>query len=142
MAHKIGAEFHVTHGLANAILLPYVIKFNSTNKPTKQGCFPQYKRPEAKTRYAKVADLLNLGGKTEDEKVDRLIKAIQDLMKELNVPMSFKELNIDKDQFYKVIDTLSEKAFDDQCTGANPRYPLISEIKQMYIDAFEGNEIK
>lgn len=142
MAHKIGAEFHVTHGLANAILLPYVIKFNSTNKPTKQGCFPQYKRPEAKTRYAKVADLLNLGGKTEDEKVARLIKAIQDLMKELNVPLSFKELNIDKDQFYKVIDTLSEKAFDDQCTGANPRYPLISEIKQMYIDAFEGNEIK
>ncbi len=141
MAHKIGGEFHVTHGLANAILLPYVIKFNSTDKPTKQGCFPQYKRPEAKTRYAAVADLLNLGGKTEDEKVELLIKAIIGLMDELNVPKSFKELGISKEQYYAKIDELSEKAFDDQCTGANPRYPLISEIKQMYIDAFEGNPV-
>lgn len=139
MAHKIGAEFHIAHGLANAIMMPHVIRFNATDKPTKQGAFAQYKCPEAITRYAMVADMLQLGGKTEEEKVQKLIDAIEGLKKELDIPSSIKELGVSEKVFYAKLDELSEKAFDDQCTGANPRYPLISEIRQMYIDAYEGN---
>ncbi|MCK5834577.1 MAG: iron-containing alcohol dehydrogenase, partial [Lentisphaeria bacterium] len=139
MAHKIGAKFHIAHGLANAIMIPYVIKFNATDKPTKQGAFAQYKSPEALTRYAMVADMLQLGGNTESEKVDKLIEAIEALKKELNVPSSIKACGVTKKEFMACVDELSEQAFDDQCTGANPRYPLIREIKAMYLDAFEGN---
>ncbi len=139
MAHKIGAKFHIAHGLANAIMIPYVIKFNATDKPTKQGAFAQYKSPEALTRYAMISDMLNLGGTSEADKVKKLIEAIETLKKKLNIPSSIKETGVSKELFMAEVDQLSEDAFDDQCTGANPRYPLISEIKQMYLDAFEGN---
>ncbi|MCP3967238.1 MAG: bifunctional acetaldehyde-CoA/alcohol dehydrogenase [Lentisphaerae bacterium] len=138
MAHKLGAEFHVPHGLANAILISDVIKFNATNKPTKQGTFSQYKCPEAKTRYADIATFLSLGGNTEDEKVEKLIEAIEGLKAKLDIPKSLKDYGIQKKNFEAKVDELSEKAFDDQCTGANPRYPLISEIKELYLKVYNG----
>ncbi|UDQ99374.1 bifunctional acetaldehyde-CoA/alcohol dehydrogenase [Lentisphaerota bacterium WC36G] len=140
MAHKLGAEFHIPHGLANALLINDVIKFNATNKPTKQGLFPQYKAPEAIVRYAAIADYLGLGGNTNEEKVEKLIQAISDLKAELDIPNSIKEAGVSEADFMAKVDYLSEQAFDDQCTGANPRYPLITEIKDLYIDAFNGKK--
>ncbi|MGL5576253.1 MAG: bifunctional acetaldehyde-CoA/alcohol dehydrogenase, partial [Sarcina sp.] len=133
MAHKLGAEHHIPHGIANALLINQVIKFNAVDNPRKQAAFPQYKYPNAKWRYAQVADYLGLGGKTEDEKVNNLIKAIDELKAKLNIPTSIADAGVKKEAFFATLDKLSEEAFDDQCTGANPRYPLISEIKQMYI---------
>ncbi len=138
MAHKLGAAFHVPHGLANAMILVETIKFNAVDDPTKQGTFPQYKYPEAKARYAEMADMLNLGGKNDDEKVANLIKAIEELKAKLDIPKSLKEMGIDEAEFLAKVDELSEKAFDDQCTGANPRYPLISQLKEMYLRIYYG----
>ncbi len=137
MAHKLGALFHVPHGLANALLITNVIKYNSTDVPKKQATFPQYKYPIAKERYSKIADYLNLGGKTPDEKVEKLIKAIENLKNELNIPKNIKDAGVDENDFNAKIDLMSELAFDDQCTGANPRYPLISEIKALYLETFK-----
>lgn len=137
MAHKLGAEHHVPHGIANGLLINEVIKFNAVDNPRKQAAFPQYKYPNAKWRYARIADYLQLGGKTEDEKVEFLIKAIDELKAKLNIPMTISEAGVSKEKFYATLDHMSEQAFDDQCTGANPRYPLISELKQMYINVFE-----
>lgn len=142
MAHKLGAEHHIPHGVANALLINEVIKFNVADDPKKQAGFPQYKYPNIKMRYARIADYLNLGGNTEDEKVDLLIKAINELKKKINIPMSIKEYGISKENFYRNLDDMCEQAFDDQCTGANPRYPLISEIKEMYINSFDLEEAK
>lgn len=139
MAHKLGAEHHIAHGVANAVLINHTIKFNAVDNPRKQAAFPQYKYPNAKWRYAKIAEYLNLGGNTEDEKVDNLIKAIEELKAKVGIPANIAECGVSKQAFYASLDKMSEEAFDDQCTGANPRYPLISEIKQMYINAFEGN---
>lgn len=139
MAHKLGAEYHIAHGVANAVLINHTIKFNAVDNPRKQAAFPQYKYPNAKWRYAKIADYLNLGGNTEDEKVDNLIKAIEELKAKVGIPANIAECGVSKQAFYASLDKMSEEAFDDQCTGANPRYPLISEIKQMYINAYEGN---
>jgi acetaldehyde dehydrogenase / alcohol dehydrogenase len=136
MAHKLGGEFHVPHGLANAMLISDVIKYNATDNPTKQATFAQYKCPEAKTRYASIADFLGLGGKTEDEKVDKLVEAINELKAKLDIPNYLQDIGIVKKDFDASLDVMSEKAFDDQCTGANPRYPLISEIKEMYQGIF------
>ncbi|MDD3119049.1 MAG: bifunctional acetaldehyde-CoA/alcohol dehydrogenase, partial [Victivallales bacterium] len=138
MAHKLGAMFHVPHGLANALLICDVIRFNATDRPTKQGLFPQYKHPEAKTRYAMISEAMGFGGKTEDEKVENLIAAIEALKKRLNIPASIKDAGVNEQEFLARIDELSEKAFDDQCTGANPRYPLISEIKELFLKAYYG----
>jgi acetaldehyde dehydrogenase/alcohol dehydrogenase len=138
MAHKLGAAYHVPHGLANALMLNEVIRFNATDNPLKQAAFPQYSWPTAKERYARVADYLGLGGKTDDEKVKLLIKAINGLKAELDIPASIKDAGVDKKEFYDNLDQLAENAFDDQCTGANPRYPLIKEIKELYIKAYEG----
>ncbi|MGE4490685.1 MAG: bifunctional acetaldehyde-CoA/alcohol dehydrogenase [Kiritimatiellales bacterium] len=138
MAHKLGAAYHVPHGLANALMLNEVIRFNATDNPLKQAAFPQYSWPTAKERYARVADYLGLGGKTDDEKVNLLIKAINGLKAELDIPASIKDAGVDKKEFYDNLDQLAENAFDDQCTGANPRYPLIKEIKELYIRAYEG----
>ncbi len=138
MAHKLGAAHHIPHGLANALLINDVIRFNATDCPTKQGLFPQYKHPDAKFRYASIADFLKLGGETEEEKVEKLITKIQELKDELNIPKTIKEAGVDEREFMAGLDTLSEKAFDDQCTGANPRYPLISEIKELYVKAYNG----
>ncbi len=138
MAHKLGAQHHLPHGLANGILINHTIKFNATDAPIKQASFPQYKYPNARERYAKIADFLGLGGKTADDKVQRLIDAIDELKKKVNIPLSIKEAGVDEKAFMETLDTMCELAFDDQCTGANPRYPLISEIKQMYLNAYEG----
>ncbi len=140
MAHKLGAEFHIPHGLANALLINQVIFFNGTSKPTRQGTFSQYKCPEAKERYAMLADFLRLTDDkmTPEAKAATLITEINKLKKELNVPMSIQELGIPEKDFLAKVDMLSEKAFDDQCTGANPRYPLISEIKDLYLKAYYG----
>ncbi|HOO32382.1 MAG TPA: bifunctional acetaldehyde-CoA/alcohol dehydrogenase [Thermotogota bacterium] len=138
MAHKLGSMFHVPHGLANALLISQVIKYNSMEAPRKQTPFPQYKYPHAALRYGRIADHLNLGGTNDDEKVDKLIEAVEALKKELKIPNSIKELGISEEDFYSRLDEMSELAFDDQCTTANPRYPLISEIKELYIKAYEG----
>jgi acetaldehyde dehydrogenase / alcohol dehydrogenase len=137
MAHKLGATHHVPHGVANALMIEEVIRFNAVDNPRKQAAFPQYKYPNAKWRYAKIAEYLNLGGNTEDEKIELLIKAINDLKAKINIPKTIKEAGVSEKKFYATLDEMSEQAFDDQCTGANPRYPLISELKQMYINAFE-----
>jgi len=138
MAHKLGASFHVPHGVANALLINEVIKFNATDVPTKQTAFPQYEYPTAKARYARIADYLGLGGKTHDEKVNNLVNAIEELKQELDIPASIKQCGVDEKRFLEELDRLSEQAFDDQCTGANPRYPLISEIKEIYLKVFYG----
>lgn len=138
MAHKLGAAHHIPHGVANALLINEVIRFNAVENPRKQAAFPQYKYPNAKWRYARIADYLNLGGQSEDEKVELLIKAIDQLKLSLNLPMSIKDAGVSEKQFYVSLDDMAENAFDDQCTGANPRYPLISELKALYVNAFEG----
>ncbi|MBP5430541.1 MAG: bifunctional acetaldehyde-CoA/alcohol dehydrogenase [Elusimicrobiaceae bacterium] len=145
MAHKLGAMYHVPHGLANAFLLPYVIDFNATDKPTKQGLFPQYKYPFVKGRYAKIIDYLlpeHKLGKNPDVKVQKLINMVEDLKHKLNIPKSIKEYGIPEKEFLANLDKLSELAFDDQCTGGNARYPLISEIKELYLKAYYGKPIK
>jgi len=145
MAHKLGAMYHVPHGLANAMLLSYVIDFNATDKPTKQGLFPQYRYPFVKGRYAKIIDYLvpehNLG-EDKDAKVQRLIDMVEDLKHKLNIPRSLKEYGIQEKEFLENVDKLSEMAFDDQCTGGNARYPLISEIKELFLKAYYGKPIK
>lgn len=140
LAHKLGATHHVPHGVANGMLITEVIRFNAVENPRKQAAFPQYKYPNARWRYARIADYLNLGGTTDAEKVDLLIKAIEDLKIKVGIPRSIKAFGVTEAKFYASLDSMSEQAFDDQCTGANPRYPLISELKQLYIKAFEGTE--
>ncbi|WP_187261232.1 bifunctional acetaldehyde-CoA/alcohol dehydrogenase [Pontibacter beigongshangensis] len=138
LAHKLGATHHIAHGVANGMLISEVIRFNAVDNPRKQAAFPQYKYPNAKWRYARIADYLNLGGSTEDEKIELLIQAIEELKAKVGIPKSIREAGVADTKFYASLDEMSEQAFDDQCTGANPRYPLISELKQVYIHAFEG----
>lgn len=138
MAHKLGSHFHVPHGIANALLICQVIKYNSAEAPAKQGIFPQYQYPNARAAYADFATALGLEGKNDEEKVENLIKALQNMKKQLNIPLSIKDWGVSKEDFEKAMETLPTMAFDDQCTGANPRYPLIKEIEQMYRDAYEG----
>ena len=142
LAHKLGSTFHVPHGLANALLISHVIRYNATDAPFKQAIFPQYKYPNAKYRYARIADHLGLGGDTEDEKVDLLIAAIEELKHRLNIPDSIHDVipEVDK-RFYAEVEEMAENAFDDQCTGANPRYPMIKELKELYILAHRGCRI-
>ncbi|BBK78429.1 MULTISPECIES: bifunctional acetaldehyde-CoA/alcohol dehydrogenase [Clostridium] len=137
MAHKLGAFHHLPHGMANSLLINEVIKFNSCDAPTKQAAFAQYKYPNAACRYAKVADYLGLGGNTDAEKVELLVKAIEELQRKLNMPMTIKEAGVEEDKFRADLDSMVEQAFDDQCTGANPRYPLMSELKEMYLNAYD-----
>jgi len=142
MAHKLGAMFHVPHGVANALLIRQIIKYNATDCPKKQATFPQYKYPCAIERYAQIADELKLGGSTNEEKTQLLIDAIDKLMKDIELPNSIREF-LEKNgkteaDFYEKLDEMVELAFDDQCTGANPVYPLMSDIKEIYIKAFNG----
>ncbi len=138
MAHKLGSEFHVPHGLANALLINEVIRFNATDAPRKQATFPQYKYPDAIYRYARMADYLGIQGNTPGEKVEGLIAAIDKLKAAVGIPASIRDAGVPEKEFYAQLDQLSENAFDDQCTGANPRYPSIAEIKEMYSTAYEG----
>ena len=136
MAHKLGAFHHIPHGIANALLIKEVIKYNAADAPRKQAAFPQYKYPNAAWRYARIADYLHLGGNTEEEKVQLLIDAIDELMKKVNIPNSIKDYGVSKVDFYESLDEMVEQSFDDQCTVTNPRYPLMSEIKQMFINSY------
>ncbi|MDE6105117.1 MAG: iron-containing alcohol dehydrogenase, partial [Clostridia bacterium] len=138
MAHKLGAFHHLPHGVANALMIDEVIRFNSSEAPTKMGTFSQYDHPKTKRRYAEVAEYLGLGGKNDDEKVKNLIKAIDELKTKIGIKKTIKDYGIDEKDFLDRIDDMTEQAFDDQCTGANPRYPLMSEIKQMYLNAYYG----
>ncbi|NLP28916.1 MAG: bifunctional acetaldehyde-CoA/alcohol dehydrogenase [Clostridia bacterium] len=137
MAHKLGAFHDLPHGVANGLLINEVIRFNAVDNPRKQAAFPQYKYPNAKWRYGRVADYLGLGGSNEDEKIELLIKAIDELKAKVNIPKNIQDAGVSEVRFYETLDEMAEQAFDDQCTGANPRYPLISELKQMYINAFK-----
>ena len=138
MAHKLGAMYHVPHGVANALLIRQIMKFNAVDAPKKQATFPQYKYPNTKVKFGQIADEIGLGGKDDDEKVQLLIDAVDKLMKALNLPNSIKEFGVDEQTFMDNLDELVELAYDDQCTGANPVYPLLSDIKQLYIDAYNG----
>jgi acetaldehyde dehydrogenase/alcohol dehydrogenase len=139
MAHKLGAEYHLPHGLANALLMEHIIRFNATDAPRKQAAFPQYGYPNAKFRYARMAHVMGLGEGSDDEMVERLIKAFHELCTKLDIPHSIRDAGVDEKAFFAHLDRLSEEAFDDQCTGTNPRYPLINEIKQLYTNAYHGN---
>jgi acetaldehyde dehydrogenase / alcohol dehydrogenase len=142
MAHKLGAEFKIPHGIANALLLSHVILYNATDVPVKQAAFSQYTHPDAKARYARVADYLGLGGDTPEEKVNRLVGKLEELKKTLGIPGSIRAYGIPEDAFRAKVEELSAMAFDDQCTGANPRFPLMEEINRLYLDAYEGKLAK
>ncbi|WP_069790285.1 bifunctional acetaldehyde-CoA/alcohol dehydrogenase [Cyanobacterium sp. IPPAS B-1200] len=140
LAHKLGSRFHIPHGLANALMISHVIRYNATDAPFKQAIFSQYKYPNAKYRYAQIADYLHLGGETEEEKVELLIEAVENLKRAVNIPASIKEVYTGtEEEFLGAIATLAEEAFDDQCTGSNPRYPLIKDMKDLYITAYHGS---
>ena len=139
MAHKLGAFHHVPHGIANALMLEQVIRFNSAEVPAKMGTFPQYDHPHTLARYAEVARYLGFGGKNDTESVENLIKAVNDLKARVGIKNSIKDYVPDEEDFLNRLDAMTEQAFDDQCTGANPRYPLFKEIKQMYLNAYYGN---
>ena len=141
LAHKIGAEFHLAHGRINAILLPYVIRYNST-MPTKFVSFPKYEYFIADQKYAQMAKKLGLKADTVEEGISSLIEKVKELNEFLGIPKSFKEAGIDEAEFMAKIDMLADRAFEDQCTTANPRVPLVSELKQILIDSYYGNEIK
>ena len=138
MAHKLGAFHHIAHGLANALMMDEVIRFNSSEAPTKMGTFPQYDHPHALARYAEIADYLGCGGRTDQKKVENLIKKIDELKAQIGIKPTIRDYVPDEEAFLSTLDEMVEQAFDDQCTGANPRYPLMSEIKQMYLNAYYG----
>ena len=138
MAHKLGAFHHLPHGIANALMIDEVIRFNSAEVPAKMGTFPQYDHPHTLRRYAEVSEALGFGGKNDQEKVENLIKAIDELKVKIGIKPTIKDYVPDEKDFLDRLDAMVEQAFDDQCTGANPRYPLMSEIKQMYLNAYYG----
>ena len=138
MAHKLGAFHHLPHGVANALLINEVIRFNAAEVPVKMGTFSQYDHPHTLARYAEIADYLKLGGKTDEEKLEKLCEAIDDLKAKVGIKKTIKDYGIDEADFLARLDEMVEQAFDDQCTGANPRYPLMSEMKQMYLNAYYG----
>ena len=140
MAHKLGSFHHLPHGVANALMIEHVLRFNSVDAPPKMGTFPQYDHPKTLEKYAKVSDALGLGGNTNEEKLENLIKAVNDLKEKVGIKKTIKDYGIDEKDFLARLDEMTEQAFDDQCTGANPRYPLMSEIKEMYLNAYYGGK--
>lgn len=143
MAHKLGAKYNIPHGIANALLICDIIRYNAVENPTKQAIFPQYTYPMARSRYARVADVLGLAyGKSDAEKVEALVQGIEALKKSVNIPESIQAWGVPEDEFLRNLDALSEDAFDDQCTPANPRYPLIPEIREIYLKAYYGPKYK
>lgn len=140
MGHKLGAYHHLPHGVTVGLVLDEVMRFNAEEVPTKMGTFPQYEYPHALRRYAEIADSLNLGGNTDQEKLERLINKIDELKERVGFKKTIKDYGISEEDFLSTLDEMSEKAFDDQCTGANPRYPLISEIKEIYLKTYYGGE--
>jgi len=140
MAHKLGANFNLPHGVANALLINEIIKFNATDNPKKMGTFSQYKFPHATERYAEIATFAGLGGKNDAEKVSALIKKIDELKSVIGIKKSLRDYDISEADFLAQLDAMVEQAFDDQCTGANPRYPLMDEMKQIYKNIFYGTK--
>ena len=140
MAHKLGAFHHLPHGVANALMIGEVMRFNAAEVPTKMGTFSQYDHPHTLARYAEVADYLGLGGNTDEEKLENLIKAVEELKVKIGIKPTIRDYGIDERDFLDRLDDMVEQAFDDQCTGANPRYPLMSEIKEMYLHAYYGKD--
>ncbi len=138
MAHKLGAFFNLPHGIANALMINEVLRFNAVEAPTKMGTFPQYDHPHTLERYAEVADYIGVKGKDDNEKLENLIKEIEKLKERVGIKKTIKEYGIDEKDFLESLDEMVEQAFDDQCTGANPRYPLMSEIREMYLRAYYG----
>ena len=139
MAHKLGAFHHLPHGVANALMIEEVLRFNSAEVPSKMGTFPQYDHPHTLARYAEVADYLKLGGATDEEKLENLIAAVNQLKERIGIKKTIRDYGVDETDFLARLDDMTEQAFDDQCTGANPRYPLMKEIRQMYLNAYYGN---
>ncbi len=142
MAHKLGAFHHLPHGVANALMIEEVIRFNAAEAPVKMGTFSQYDHPHTMARYAEIAQYLGCAGKTDEESVENLIKKINDLKARVGIKETIKDYGIDEADFLERLDDMVEQAFDDQCTGANPRYPLMSEIKQMYLNAYYGKHFE
>ena len=138
MAHKLGAFHHLPHGIANALLINEVMKFNAVTAPRKMGTFPQYQYPHTLERYAECADFLGIKGTNDQEKFDNLLVAIDELKAKVGIHKTIREYGIEEEAFLSTLDEMVEQAFDDQCTGANPRYPLMSELKQMYCNAYYG----
>ena len=138
MAHKLGAFHHLPHGVANALILTKVIRYNAAEVPTKMGTFPQYEYPHALARYAECARFCGLGGKDDNESLENLIAALEDLKDKIGIKKTIKDYGIDEKYFLDTLDDMVEQAFNDQCTGANPRYPLMSEIKELYLAAYYG----
>ncbi len=140
MAHKLGAFFNLPHGVANALMINEVIRFNASEAPTKMGTFSQYAYPNTLNKYALVAEALGIKGKTDEEKLENLIKALDELKKKVGIKQNIKDYGVKEEEFLEKLPQMVEQAFDDQCTGANPRYPLMSEIKQMYLNAYYGKK--
>ena len=138
LAHKLGAFHHIPHGVANALVLTDVIRYNSTEVPVKMGTFSQYPYPQARARYAEIARFVGLSGKDDQELVEKLIEKLEELKKEVGIKETIKDYNVEEAYFLETLDEMSEQAFNDQCTGANPRYPLVSELKEIYLKAYYG----
>lgn len=142
MAHKLGAFHHIPHGIANALVLTDVMRYNSAEVPTKMGTFPQYQYPHTLARYAEIGRFVGLSGKNDQEVFEKLLAKLEDLKKEIDIKPTIKDYNVDEDYFLETLDDMVEQAFNDQCTGANPRYPLMSELKELYLKAYYGEETK
>ncbi len=142
MAHKLGAFHHLPHGVANALMIEEVIRFNAAEAPVKMGTFSQYDHPHTLARYAEIADHLGLGGGSDEEKLENLIRAINDLKARVGIKATIRDYGVDEADFIARLDDMVEQAFDDQCTGANPRYPLMRELKQMYLNAYYGKHFE
>ena len=138
MAHKLGAYHHLPHGVANAVILTDVIRYNSADVPTKMGTFSQYQYPHTMARYAECARFCGIQAASDEEAVRKLIEKIEELKKAVGIKAAIRDYGVDEQTFLDNLDAMVEQAFDDQCTGANPRYPLMSEIKQMYLNAYYG----
>ena len=142
MAHKLGAYHHLPHGIANALLITDVMRFNAAEVPAKMGTFSQYQYPHCKERYVECANFLHIKGKNDDEKFENLIAAIEELKEKVGIKKTIKDYGVDEKEFLRTLDEMTEMAFDDQCTGANPRYPLMKEIKAMYLKAYYGKPVE
>lgn len=138
MAHKLGAFHHLPHGIANAVILTEVIRYNAADVPTKMGTFSQYQYPHAKERYVEIANYMGICGKNDDETLEMLIQALEDLKAKIGIKKTIRDYGIDEKYFLDTLDDMVEQAFNDQCTGANPRYPLMKEIKELYLKAYYG----
>ena len=140
LAHKLGAFHHIPHGIANALVITDVLRYNASETPVKMGTFSQYDHPHTLARYAEVADHLGLGGNTDEEKLENLIQAVEELKVKIGIKPTIRDYGVSEEDFLATLDEMTEQAFDDQCTGANPRYPLMSELMEMYLRAYYGKD--